>query len=269
MKSKLTPASPPKIDRPVWTKPSSYLGVCDWSYRQWAWEFLRRNEEFEEATRRGRVRLPKVKAAIAAKFGRVSYKPYDEEYTRSDDDGRHWLPETVLTKLAWHDDVSEARPFADLRLGQVALVFDLSQTLRGGVTALNSLLDHARELLLNELEVYGQNFKEREVPRVRRIPRSSLFRLLRLHDAVVHSHASEELVLKELYRSHFRTYESATASELLRASKTMKRELRKAKMYVGGDYLALVPLDSIQERKTTRRSKTVIAKEISELSGPL
>ena len=156
MNSKLTPASSPKIPRPVWTKPSSYLSVSDWSYRQWAWEFLRRNEEFAEATRRGRVRQPKVKAAIAAQYGRVSYKAYDEEYTTSDDKGRHWLPEVVLTTLAWHDDVSGDRPLADLRPGQVALVFDLSQTLKGGLTALNSMLGHARELLLGELEVFGE-----------------------------------------------------------------------------------------------------------------
>lgn len=259
---------PVVVNRPVWKDPSSYIDVANWSYRRWAWEFLRRNSEFAEETKKGRVRLPKEKDRIAHKFGRVKYKAYNEEYSKLDDEGRYWLPECIVSKSAWHEDLGE-NLLTGLSIGQVALVFDLTQTLKGGETAISSLLAHARELLHIELENYENSFPKGKGPRVRRIPRSSLFRLLRLHDAVNHFKAEEETIIIELYGSSFRKRDSPSVAEMVGAKKKMKVELRRAKTMVGADYLSLVPLDSIQERKSTKLSKSNIGKESASVKSSL
>lgn len=243
--------------RPNWSDAATYPDPAKWSYRRWAWEFLRRNKDYVAATKKGRVRLPKEKALVAQKFGRSDFKPYYEEYL-DDDAGHHWLPEAILKKTVWYEEGAKDGDVTGLSIGEVALVFDLSQTLKGGTTAITSLLAHARKILLGEFEHYEETFAKGGGPKMFKPRRSSLFPLLRLHDAIVHAAAQEEEVVRVLYRSFFIEKNNPSEAEILKAGDQMKRDFTRAKKLVDGGYLTLVPLDSIQERTSTKRSKSTI-----------
>lgn len=245
-----------ELPRPKWNDAATYADPTEWSYRQWAWEFLRRNKAYEAATKK-KLLLPKEKAAIAQTFGRSTFKRYSEGYGK-DDAGHHWLPEAIVKKALWYEEGSTGSTVTALLPGEVALVFDLSQTLKGGTTAISSLLGHARKVLLSELEQYKETFPKGKGPKMFKVRRSDLFHLLRLHDAIVHARAEEDEVVRILYRSLFVEKNNPSAFEILDAKEKMVLDLERAKKMVDIRYLTLVPLDSIQERKSTKQSKSAI-----------
>ncbi len=68
-------------DRPDGTDPERYKGRERWSYKRWAWEFLRRNEKFKtECEQADSSASIEEKARIASEFGLRSYKSYKEPY---------------------------------------------------------------------------------------------------------------------------------------------------------------------------------------------
>ena len=71
-----------KKKRPDGTDVERYIGMEKWSYRRWAWEFLRRNEQFLAACKRANsAESNDEKAKVAAEFGLKRYKPYTESFT--------------------------------------------------------------------------------------------------------------------------------------------------------------------------------------------
>jgi hypothetical protein len=68
------------IPRPTGLTRDEYRGHEKWSYRRWAWEFLRRNQEFIRACRESRGD-PERQAQVATEFGLKRFKPYTEGFT--------------------------------------------------------------------------------------------------------------------------------------------------------------------------------------------
>jgi len=74
-----------------WMDEASYVDHQKWSYKQWAWHFLQRNPEYQAAS----IRTGPNSVEHAAKFGRTSLKPYNQQYLKAEDDNKCWLVERV------------------------------------------------------------------------------------------------------------------------------------------------------------------------------
>lgn len=77
-----TPASTwEKRKRPNGLDLNRYEGLESWSYRRWAWEFLRRNPDFIKACKSIELEgTDEEKQEIALKFGLKKFKSYREGY---------------------------------------------------------------------------------------------------------------------------------------------------------------------------------------------
>lgn len=68
-----------KRKRPDGTDIERYAGCEKWSYRRWAWAFLRRNEHFQAACKAADASgKDEDKAIVAAEYGLKRYKSYRE-----------------------------------------------------------------------------------------------------------------------------------------------------------------------------------------------
>ena len=91
-----------KKGRPDGTDTDRYKGSMKWSYRRWAWEFLRRNEEFEMVCRQADANgSDEEKARIASEFGLRSYKSYAEPYVGKS--GRPRFTNGLVTSISHLD----------------------------------------------------------------------------------------------------------------------------------------------------------------------
>lgn len=68
--------TPPRGDNPY---AAQYLGWSAWTPGRWAWEFLRRNDEFQKACQRDDLNKAQ-REQIAEKFHLVRFKDYRESY---------------------------------------------------------------------------------------------------------------------------------------------------------------------------------------------
>jgi hypothetical protein len=261
--------------RPVWSDGNSYpSNRDDWSYRRWAWEFLRRNTAYQEACKKidrephwlasfqaegskpGRSNggmLPDLhrNAEVANKFGRCDLKSSAEEYREEEDGERLWLSETVTQVQPWRAPGSEIR--MDLESGQVAIIFDLNRCIESGQAAKSSLLAHAKEILDRELETYDETLPAAEQSKIIRVRRDKLFLWLRLYDAIEHFEAGREEVAEILYKDRLKGPSISRSHRMLDVRKRISADLKRAKEMVESGYLGLVPLDSIQERSSRHK----------------
>lgn len=109
--------------RPTGITKDEYAGHEKWTYRRWAWEFLRRNPEFIKACKTAKEDLAK-QVEVASEFGLKRFKPYTEAYGR---DRRLpvFLSAAVGTWFAV--DASRERTMSvKLREGQVLVRFNLA-----------------------------------------------------------------------------------------------------------------------------------------------
>lgn len=265
--------------RPVWDDENSYPPVPDnWSYRRWAWEFLRRNPAYQEEckkvdreplwlaplqadkTARGRggqgmLAALQRNAEAAGRFGRCELKWFGEEYREEEDGERLWLAETVVQVTGWRPSGSEIR--MDLESGQVAMIFNLNRCLESGQAAKSSMLEHARKILDQELKAYVAKLSTGERAKTSKFRRNKLFLWLRLYDAIEYAEAERSEVAEVLYKHLVDVPAIDRQQGMTAASKRISADLKRAKEMVEYDYRGLIPLDSIQERSSMSRPQSL------------
>ncbi|WP_186110798.1 transcriptional regulator domain-containing protein [Burkholderia gladioli] len=126
-----------------------YTGYETWSYRRWAWEFLRRNGDFiqacanlPDATDEGRS---VCEAEVSRRFHLKKFKHCDDPYGRK-------LP--VFNEIVYwraENGRSERKLKVALRQDQLLVRFELEPALHAR-KALNVQLDQVRRVLENQLE---------------------------------------------------------------------------------------------------------------------
>jgi len=249
-----------KRQRPNWDDERAYEISSDWSYRRWAWEFLRRNPEYQAI--KPNSRGPGFKD-LYARFGRTSLKPFDQHYdlpTRGDQ-MRAWLPER-------HSGFrSVLRPFEEQKIeltigrGKVAVLLDLNQTIRAGKAAIDSMLSHVKADLMGELERYEQALKKKGevVPSIKKPRRDKLLIRLRILDAMFANASDEQMILK-LYDPYRKTKKLPAGDDLARERRKLSIDKKRAKDLMNGGYLELVPLDYLQDKTSIREESSPKAK---------
>lgn len=167
------------VPLPDGTEVSAYEGSENWDHRRWAWEFLRRNDDFRAACREwqeldsdGR----KLRAVeIAAKFLLRKFRHCDEQITDGDLIAFHAQKVSPLSSTA----IEWRMPLENY---QVAIVFDLRPSLYAK-NAAKVQLQKAKKTLdnrLKELKVLT-DFKNKSVATT--VKQDVYLRRLRVLDA--------------------------------------------------------------------------------------
>ncbi len=239
--------------RPDWKNEVSYGPTSRWSYRRWAWEFLRRNPEYQERSENLKEAMSGHKKKLAHDFGRCNLKPFREPYG-DDDASRLWLAETIdpkAGKVLGNNGV----PRFELRPGYAILMVDLTQATKSGRAALTSLLRHAKELLAIELDKYEKTLPQSQRTKTPKVRRDKLFIWLRIYDAIEYWKVAEEDVIRVLYPYLFREGHESPDSGWESARKMFRYQLKRARQMVKQDYLTLVPLDYLQEKSSKKNNR--------------
>jgi hypothetical protein len=148
-----------KKGRPDGTDESCYKGWEKWSYRKWAWEFLRRNPDFISACKKVRRKeYVNNQQDVATDFGLKKFKPYTESYS-----GISGKPAFSVGSIAsWtniNSDTHEVEPTKPLRLvllgGQAIVRFDVATAL-ADKQILEKQLRVTRIRLENRLKMYSE-----------------------------------------------------------------------------------------------------------------
>src|SRR3989338_6346386 len=114
-----------KVDRPDGTDVGRYRNLNKWSYRKWAWEFLRRNTSFIAECKRVRNGTEADRQAVADQYGLKKFKMYSENYR-----GASGMPRFSMGSISsWTnldcDNAEDRRIGIRLGYGQVLVRFNL------------------------------------------------------------------------------------------------------------------------------------------------
>lgn len=242
-----------------WKNQAYYDSSYAWSYRRWAWEFLRRNSDYQSACEKWKGTFRFAWEKSMWEFGRSNLKSYRSPYG-NDDQSRLWLCEQIPEPKGNYGEV-EAVVDLKLPIGHVALVFDLTHAEKAGQAALTALLSHAKELLTNELAKYEKSLQAHQRSTIRKPRRSLLATWLRIYDAIEYGKASEDDVIPFLDSESFKHKDELSPLEKASARRKFKVQLKKARAMVKQDYLTLVPLDYLQEKSYLRELRKKKARE--------
>lgn len=156
-----------------------YESSKDWTYRRWAWEFLRRHQGFIKACNSVQPDDVAGQEAIAAKFKLKRFRDYRLAFRTSEAPSPRFLPADVsFWPFSGANQVY--KPGVSLQDGQVLVRFDLSQTTFDS-GALDAQLRATSDLLKRHLVGYLAA-KNLTPPKGRKPRKQGFFKLLRLLD---------------------------------------------------------------------------------------
>jgi hypothetical protein len=150
-----------KHPRPDGYKKEHYRNLEKWSYQKWAWEFLRRNDDFikecekiKEGTADGND-MDEEKLEVALKFGLKKFKDYKEGYN-----GESGQPGYSIRSISkWvniNNDKSVTRTVSiKIRSGQMLIRFDLNNMLEDR-RAYTKQIELAETSIKMNLKKYGE-----------------------------------------------------------------------------------------------------------------
>jgi hypothetical protein len=235
-----------------WSQGVSYEGNENWSYRRWAWEFLRRNPGYQQINSHRSV-IEKSDTEARA-FGRASYKQPDSEYG-DDDQHRLWLAESVLEFRSFRDCNGSHFQFP-VEAGRIFIVFDLMQTIDAGRAAIGAMLADAKVRINNELDRLGEEMKwtENRAPKIIKPRRDKLIHWLILCDACQYG-APDEQKIRLLYPKQCLNGKFPVGEQLETIRTRIRRDEQRALEMLSYGYLSLVPLDHIQDKSTNSVNK--------------
>jgi hypothetical protein len=240
------------MPRPDWKNVDSYnFDPKALSYREYAWEFLRRNPEFQRESEAAFASgSEREKEKVATKFGLRDLFPYMEEYTPGQAE-LVWLAEALVEPAIVHED-RRRNLIQTRRSGEVALIFDLDATVSTGPAAIDSLLWWARGMLMEERRKYierlpkdGKRIIRTSTPRIRK---AKLFTWLRVYDAVEHMRVPQVEVARVLYPDDFIPNEFTGKDNRSAAKKRVSDDRKRALSLVDNEYLALIAIDYLQDK---------------------
>jgi len=176
--------SPTTTPFPTGLDDANYLGSRIWSSRRYAWEFLRRNQDYQTFCLRvinGEVtNKATIKTTLTEQFGLLKFKSYLENYQPN-------RPRFTSSEVSYWSDISNTpysvRKNINIELGPGEIIFRLS--LKSAAISTKSLGAHLRsiEKLLNLKSEHWrtENSAECKTPRERV---SEYLPLLRIIDLV-------------------------------------------------------------------------------------
>lgn len=160
-----------------------YRGVTSWSNRRWAWEFLRRNPQFQKFCHdvdSGQLPQKEVKTKLAESFCLLKFKHYRDNY---------WPKRPCFSSAqvsVWSD--TKMKPYSERRsvhifLAPGEIIFRVS--LRDALHSKKrkALLDSIEESLKAKAELWGENNNAEPTATAQR---GDLFPLLRILDLVAY-----------------------------------------------------------------------------------
>lgn len=124
-----------KAKRPDGLSLDRYKGHEKWSYRRWAWEFLRRNEDFIAACD-ALNRNEKTEIEIAEEFHLADFKHYKKPYKSTSSPAPKFTVRTIKKRMKLPTKKHDGKPL-EMSTGQVWLRFDLNHEfiVRGSLDA--------------------------------------------------------------------------------------------------------------------------------------
>ena len=182
------------LRRPNWVDESSYPDHTQWSFCNWAWEFLRRNVEFQQACKAAEHGSDSDRLAVAKRFGLQEFKDFKEHFfTGAVPEWLSVIP-GILSRATLKDGKLKERVIPH---GQVVMTFDLDEMLKNRPT-LDAQVYNAGFYLNDCLREYAE--LKAKKPRSPRPQKAKLFKYLRVHDATVYAGVSDDsLITDELY----------------------------------------------------------------------
>lgn len=187
------PTAKKKRKRPDGIDADRYKGHEKWSYRCWAWQFLRRNPAFQAACESlGSEGTDEEKAKVAAEFGLKKYKSFKEGYVGAS--GRPIFATGAITSWSHLDATENVTKKVELRLdaGQVLIRFDLASAL-ADVHVLEKQLRLAERRLRKRLDSYAKGLEIKT--QVKRHKVGTFIDYLRLLDGCASGHTQIDIGL--------------------------------------------------------------------------
>ena len=182
------------LRRPNWQDKSSYPDHTDWSFSNWAWEFLRRNEAFQRQCTSAENASAAKRLHVAKQFGLQELKDFREHFfTGKVPEWLSVLP-GVISRATEKEERLEERL---VQHGQVVMTFDLKEMLNNRPT-LDAQVYNAGFYLNDCLKEYAA--LQGKSPRSPRPQKAKLFKYLRVYDAANYAGISDNaLIAAELY----------------------------------------------------------------------
>jgi hypothetical protein len=179
-------------------------------------------------------------------------KSYKAAYTQGDDDKKYWLSEVVANMDCCRRLGGSSVTYL-LEYGEVAFVVDMRRTLDSGRAAITAMLKDARKRLDEELERFESEVRKtnRKILGIPKLRREKLLRRLRMCDAMWKRAADDDLI-REFYRGHCKGEELPTGYERANVIRKIRKDQRAAIEMMERGYLALVPLDYIQDKSSKK-----------------
>ena len=210
--------------RPDGLSPDRYRGNEKWSHRRWAWEFLRRNDDFIQACDALDSKKPDERAAaekaVAKKFHLAVFKHGKNRYKSKESPPPKFAVRTIKKReklAAEKSDASPSKITVEIAAGQVWLRFDLNhEFIVDG--SLDAQLRVAKHSLKTALLTYSEAIARKPAP-IKKPERKSFLELLRRLDAVA-GHDVGVQGLAALQPDAFRDLESDERSK--RAASLMR-----------------------------------------------
>ncbi|HLO96631.1 MAG TPA: hypothetical protein VK195_20155 [Burkholderiaceae bacterium] len=165
--------------RPTGLDVQEYDGYKKWTFKRWAWEFLRRNPEFAKQCKAAGDD-PAKQQAVADEFGLKRFKHYRSAYGHAP---KPSFSDAIVTSWSWKKD-QPREPKMRISRGQVIIRFDLSATIKD-VAALEAQLRNAKTLLTKRQRTYLQEIAAPE-PKTQRKKPMYFLQSLRLLDLMNH-----------------------------------------------------------------------------------
>lgn len=201
--------TPPKTNRPDGLSIDRYKGHEKWSYRRWAWEFLRRNKDFIKACE-ALDRKEGTEEEIAEKFHLLDFKHYRMTYKSKNNPSPKFIVRTIKTRANLTTKEFKGKP-TKMSSGQVWLRFDLNHEfiVHGSLDAQLRVAKNSLNLALKE---YAETIKKQR-PIKKKPERSQLINLLRRLDAIAATNPKWK-GLAALYPEKFKDKDSDERSKI-------------------------------------------------------
>lgn len=225
----------------------AYASAATWPKKKWAWEFLRRNPEFQRRCKQVDAD-PKLADEVAQQFGLKQFKHAKEPFRGSS----YSQPRFSAALVRWRTRHSEADPAVHQRrmeVGELLVLFDLRSCL-AKPAALGAQLRAAEKVAYRELTKFA-DATGGSLPKQERVTSvDDWLHYLRILDAL-HAGRSHSDVAMLVYPGAC----GPTTDRLFRAS-YIKSRIESARGFAERRYLDIALADSRPIRRKTARLRS-------------
>jgi hypothetical protein len=232
-----------KLPRPTGEDVDRYKNINSWSYRRWAWEFLRRNAEFISECERVKNDSDDAKKTVAKQFGLTRFKYYKEAY-KGVSGYPKYQTDAIKSWTHLNSEHYKKEKTRKLNPGEVMICFDLNAALEDK-HALAKQLQLAERRLEQRLKAYAV---QQNVTTNRSQPKAFKFGMyLRLLDALADGKTPVECA---------RMLNPQTSADVdsTEARSQVRDQIDAAKRYAGTRYRSLSLLKGKPGGKSIRLS---------------